>query len=122
MATHNELGKLGEDMACNVLLSKGYVIRHRNWQAEHCELDIVAQKDNFLVIIEVKTRSSNYFGNPEKFVTRTKIKRIVKAAQRYIDHYTLDCEMQFDVITVLKNHDGTFTVEHLEDVVKIWEA
>lgn len=122
MAAHNELGTLGEEMACNLLLAKGYTIRHRNWQAGHCELDIVAQKDNFLIIIEVKTRSNNYFGNPEEFITRTKIKRIIKAAQRYIDYYKLECEMQFDVISVLKNRDGTFTVEHLEDVVKAWEA
>lgn len=122
MATHNELGKLGEEMACNFLLAKGYEILHRNWQAEHCELDIVAKKNNILVIFEVKTRSTNVFGNPEEFITRTKIKRIIKAAQRYVEHFQLDCEMQFDVISVLKNRDGAFSINHLEDVVKAWEA
>ena len=58
MATHNALGKAGEDAAAAYLERNGYAIRHRNWRKNHLELDIVATKDNEVVIVEVKTRSN----------------------------------------------------------------
>lgn len=56
MAKHNELGKEGENAAAEYLMSKGYSIRHRNWHSGKRELDIVAQKDGELIVVEVKTR------------------------------------------------------------------
>ena len=77
MASHNELGKEGENAAVKYLLEKGYEIRHRNWHSGHRDLDIVAQKDGELVIVEVKTRSDACFGQPEDAVDRRKIRSIV---------------------------------------------
>lgn len=54
MASHNELGKEGENAAVEYLLEKGYEIRHRDWHSGHRDLDIVAQKDGELVIVEVR--------------------------------------------------------------------
>ena len=73
MAEHNELGKIGEQLAIDYLLKNGYKIRERNYRYLKAEVDIIALKENTLVAVEVKTRTSNYFGNPEDFVTKKKI-------------------------------------------------
>ena len=115
MAKHNELGKKGEEIAEDFLLSKGYKIRHKNWKWEKYELDIVAEKDNMLVVVEIKTRSSNFFGNPEEFVSDAKIKRTINATHHYIQLYDSKIETRFDIISILKTADGKFNIEHIED-------
>ena len=82
MASHNELGKEGETAAVTYLMEKGYEIRHRNWHSGHRDLDIVAQKDGELVIVEVKTRSDACFGQPEDAVDRRKIRSITVVGSR----------------------------------------
>jgi putative endonuclease len=74
MAKHNELGALGEALAVEFLQKNKYKIVERNWRFKKAEIDIIAQKNNVLAIVEVKTRSSNYFGNPQDFVNQKKIK------------------------------------------------
>ena len=68
MAEHNELGKLGEEMAVEFLRKDGYTILQTNWTFQKAEIDIIAQKGNALAIVEVKTRSSLEFGLPQDFV------------------------------------------------------
>ena len=77
MATHNALGKAGEDAAAAYLERNGYAIRHRNWRKNHLELDIVATKDNEVVIVEVKNRSNTQYIEPQDAVDRQKIRRTV---------------------------------------------
>lgn len=115
MAEHNELGELGEQMAVDLLLKKGYKIIERNWRYLKAEIDIIAQKDpETLVIVEVKTRSNSFIGNPEEFVTQKKIKLLVKAANEYVVSRKLDVEVRFDIIAVVKNSKYQ-NIEHLED-------
>ena len=78
MAKHNDLGKAGENAAVAYLEQKGYLIRNRNWRKGHFELDIVAAKDNELIVIEVKTRSNTLFAEPEDAVDLPKIRRTVR--------------------------------------------
>ena len=115
MAAHNELGKFGEKMAEDFLLSKGYKIRNKNWKSGKYELDIVAERDNILVVVEVKTRSSSLWGNPEDSVSDAKIKRTIEAAHYYIQMYDSELETQFDIISIVKTIDGKFNIEHIED-------
>lgn len=68
MAQHNELGKEGENLAASFLEKNGYIIRDRNWTFQKAEIDIIAQKEAILAIVEVKTRSSIDFGLPQDFV------------------------------------------------------
>ncbi len=104
MATHNELGKLGEEIAAQYLLRSGYKILRRNFYFDKAEIDIIAQKEEgTVVIVEVKTRNSDFFGDPQEFVTKTKIKNLVKAANEYIISNDLNVEVRFDIIAVLKN-------------------
>ena len=111
---HNELGKWGEEYAANYLEKKGYELLERNWFFNKAELDIIALKDDQLVVVEVKTRNSDFFGDPQDFVTPAKIKLLVKAANEYIISNDLDLEVRFDVIAVLKNKTQE-QLEHFED-------
>lgn len=115
MASHNELGKLGEKLAVAYLLSKGYEILAQNFVFDKAEIDIIAQKEpKTLVVVEVKTRNSSAFGNPQEFVTPKKIKHLVKAANEYVIQNNLDVEVQFDIMAVLKNKKEE-RIEHFED-------
>lgn len=114
MATHNELGKKGEALAVEFLQKNNYTILERNWRFKKAEVDIIAQKNDVLAVVEVKTRSSNYFGNPQDFVNRKKIQLLVEAINEYVTSKDLDVEVRFDIIAILKNKE-TFNIEHLED-------
>ena len=114
MATHNELGAFGEQLAANYLRKHNYNILERNYRFQRAEIDIIAQKDDQLIIVEVKTRNSDFFGDPQDFVTSSKIKLLVKAADEYIISNDLDLEVRFDIIAVLKNKDLE-RLEHFEN-------
>jgi putative endonuclease len=114
MAEHNELGKLGEDLAVEFLEKEGYEILEKNWTFQKAEVDIIAKKENILAIIEVKTRSSLDFGLPQDFVKPKKIQLLVKAVNEYVIINDLDIEVRFDIIAVHKERD-TFAIEHILD-------
>ena len=114
MATHNELGKKGEDLALEYLQKNGYAILERNWRFKKAEVDIIARKSDVLAVIEVKTRSTNHFGNPQDFVNQKKIKLLVEAINEYVTTKDLDVEVRFDIIAILKNQQK-FEIDHIED-------
>ena len=114
MAQHNELGKKGEQLAVDYLLKKGYKIRDTNWRYQKAEVDIIAEKEGVLAVVEVKTRSTDYFGNPQDFVNPKKIKLLVSAINEYVISKDLDVEVRFDIIGIIKKLNET-KIEHLED-------
>lgn len=114
MASHNELGKLGEELAVDFLQQNGYAIRETNWVFQKAEIDIIAQKENVLAIIEVKTRSSIDFGLPQDFVKPKKIQLLVKAVNEYVVSRDLDVEVRFDIIAISKEGND-FHIEHIEE-------
>ena len=114
MAKHNELGKKGEQLAVDYLLDKGYEIVERNYRFDKAEVDIIAQQKNTLAIVEVKTRSTTDFGNPQDFVKPKQIQRLVKAVDEYVTVNKLDVEVRFDIIAIVKK-GKSFDIEHLED-------
>ncbi len=114
MAKHNNTGKEGELLAQKHLQSLGYEILHTNWVCNKNELDIVAKKNNLLIVVEVKTRSSDYFGQPKDAITTAKIKRIVQATNDYIQQFEIDLDIRFDVISIIKNNKE-FSIEHIKD-------
>lgn len=114
MAAHNELGKIGEELAVDFLIEKGFEILETNWTFQKAEVDIIARKDNTLVVVEVKTRSSVEFGSPQDFVKPAKIKLLVKAVNEYVTSNDLDVEVRFDIIAIhVKGKE--FEIEHLEE-------
>jgi putative endonuclease len=114
MAEHNDLGKEGEERAREFLRSLGYNILECNWHYGSEEVDIIAQEGNTLVIAEVKTRRSNYFGEPEVAVTIKKKKILVRAADAYINQKNLDMEVRFDIISIIIG-GGKCSINHIPD-------
>lgn len=114
MATHNELGKKGEDAAVQYLLQRGYKIIERNWTYQKYEIDIIATNPEFIVFIEVKTRSSLRWGNPEEAVSNAKIKRIVEAADFYLREKNINLPARFDIISAIWT-GKTFEIDHIDD-------
>jgi putative endonuclease len=114
MAEHNELGKFGEELAVEFLQKNGYAILETNWTFQKAEIDIIAQKENTLAVVEVKTRSSIEFGLPQDFVKPKKIQLLVKAVNEYIISNDLDVEVRFDIIAIFKE-EGIYKIEHIED-------
>ena len=114
MAEHNELGNIGEQEAKNYLLANGYSILHTNWICGKLELDIVAIKNEMLVIVEVKTRSTDTFEHPKEAITLRKIRNIVNAAHEYIMQNNWNGETRFDIISVIPEKQS-FRIEHIKD-------
>lgn len=114
MATHNALGKKGEEMAVTFLRKKGYNILERNYRFQKAEVDILAEKDQVLAAVEVKTRSTPDFGDPQDFVKKKQINLLVKAVDHFVNDHKLDVEVRFDIIAIISNKAGT-RIEHLEN-------
>ncbi len=114
MAQHNDLGKEGEKMAQAYLLKQGYKILATNWQFGHAEIDVLALKNDVLAVIEVKTRTSAKYGQPETFVSDKKKKLLMRAVNHYVEKYDLSVEIRFDIISIIKNK-YTESLTHIED-------
>ncbi|AWH73897.1 endonuclease [Dokdonia sp. Dokd-P16] len=113
--TPKELGEYGEELATLHLIKQGYTILERNWFFGKNEVDIICQKEEgVLVVVEVKARNSDFFGDPQSFVSTGKQKSIVKVSNEYVLENDLDVEVRFDIIGVLKNSKQE-RLEHFED-------
>lgn len=104
-------------MAVNILLQKGYRILERNWRCGHLEVDIIAENNDFLVIVEVKTRKSATFGAPELFVDLQKQRHLILAAMRYSKFKNITKEIRFDIVSVI-NSPELQEVNHIENAFK----
>ena len=107
-------GKLGEDRATSFLLEKGYEIVARNHRYKKSEVDLICKRDGLLVFVEVKTRSSKAFGEPETFVSTSQQKAIVRAAEAYMLETNWPGDIRFDIIAIVVNK-GFEELVHLED-------
>ena len=114
MAKHNEIGQWGEQVAVDLLVSRGYAIVERNAKVGHYELDIVAMKGDRMVFVEVKTRSSE-LDDPIDAIDRKKIRYLCRAADTFMRARQLPHEVQFDVVAVIGNPSGDYTVRHYPD-------
>ena len=115
MKTHQQiLGQEGEDIAVKHLIDKGYVIIKRNYRNGHAEIDIIAQIEKQLVIVEVKTRNTSKFGDPEQSVSSKKQQLLAQATEAYLLNHDLDLMVRYDIISIIKNQYKT-EVTNLED-------
>ena len=113
MDNNTQLGQKGEQLAVDYLMSKGYVIRERNYRYKRAEIDIIMEKEEFLVFVEVKMRSGKSFGNPEEFVDDKKIEFIQMAAENYLEEVDWKGNIRFDIISIIKK--SIPEVDHFED-------
>lgn len=114
MIEPHELGKLGEQLANDYLVNHGYQILARNWRLGHKEIDIIALMDDVLAIVEVKTRKTDDFGEPDIAVGRDKQRMLVKAADAYVRYKNLNVEVRFDIVSIVFTN-GEPEIEHIED-------
>ena len=114
MAEHNELGKIGEQLAQKHLISCGYLIHACNWYFGKNEIDIIAEKDNTMVIVEVKTRSSAFEAEAQDTVTKKKQKFLINATQFYLVKNNIEKETRFDIITIIVANNK-HEIEHIEN-------
>ncbi|GEN75590.1 YraN family protein [Chryseobacterium hagamense] len=122
MADHNDLGKTAEDLAATHLQENGYTILVRNFRFQKAEIDIIAEKDHLIIIVEVKARSTDVFMLPQEAVTKTKIKRLVSAADHFMEEFNKDQEVRFDIISVLTDREKNLTIEHITDAFEAFDA
>jgi len=115
MAKHLDLGRRGELLAKTHLEEAGYEIIDENWTYGKAEIDLIAYKDRMIIFTEVKTRSGNYFGEPEDFVDARKQKLLAQAADEYIYLMDHQGEVRFDIIAILFAPDNSFKLNHIED-------
>ena len=122
MADHNDLGKKAEDLAAEYLIKKGYRILVRNYRYQKAEIDIISEKDNLIIITEVKARSTDFFILPQEAVTKGKIKSIVIAANHFMEEFNKNLEVRFDIISVLPDEKGNLIIEQIPDAFQSFDA
>lgn len=106
MAEHNRTGKKGEQLASRWLRERGFTILHRNWRHGRSEIDIVAREGDFLVVVEVKTRMSDRWGDPELAVGPAKRRQLIRAADELVRTFAEDLEVRFDLVSITHTPDG----------------
>jgi len=113
MANHNDTGKKGEDIAKQYLEKNGYTVRHTNWRTGRYEVDIIAEKENWLIFAEVKTRSANFWVNPIETINKKKKTNLIKAARTYVVLNNWQGNNRFDIIGIVFDKNN-YNIEHIE--------
>ena len=120
MSRQKNVGKLGEDCAAQFLEAAGYTIVARNFRIRSAEIDIIAQRDNLIVFVEVKARSSVRYGLPVEAVNFRKQKKIIEAAGVFLqDEKFCDCACRFDVAEVYLNGERVEEINHIENAFEV---
>lgn len=109
-----EFGRKGERIAERILISKGFQIIHRNYRYGRFEIDLIAENEDLIVFIEVKTRSSKAFGNPEDFLSASQQKRLIQAAGAFHSDYKPLKNIRFDIFSIVLTANKE-EILHLED-------
>jgi len=103
-------GKDGEVRAENFLKEKGFEIVSRNYRFRRSEIDLIIRKNNWLVFVEVKMRSSSVFGHPEQSVNAAKRKKIMEGAAQFLQESNWQGNVRYDIVAISKKE-----IEHFED-------
>ena len=125
MAQHNELGKWGECKAAEYLREKGLYIRHIDWHDKHRDLDIVAIDGDMttLYVIEVKTRASDTWGEPDEAIDLDKKNNIIKATAKYVSLYRLEhLPVRYDTISVIGTPETSCKIIYKENAFDVVDS
>ncbi|RZJ39442.1 MAG: endonuclease [Chryseobacterium sp.] len=121
MADHNDFGKMAEDLAVDFLVKAKYRILSRNFRYLKAEVDIIAEFENQIIIVEVKARHTDAFLEPQEAVNKKKIKLLISAANYYIEENNIDKEVRFDIISILPNKQKTLEITHITNAFQSFE-
>lgn len=122
MAEHNEFGKLAEELAEKFLVEKNYKILAKNFRFQKAEIDIIAEFQNQIIIVEVKARATDAFMLPQEAINKKKIRLLVAAANQFLEENNIHLDTRFDVISVLPNDNGKLEINHIEDAFQSFDA
>lgn len=122
MASHNDFGIEAEQIAVEYLQKQGYLILEKNYRYLKSEIDIIAEYENLIIIIEVKARSTDAFLEPQEAVNRQKIKQIFIGSNHYLEHLDQDKEVRFDIISIIKNAQNSVHINHIKDAFNAMDA
>lgn len=114
MKNKREFGSVGEQLAVDFLRKKGYEIRAINWYCGHKEIDIIAEDSGVLVIVEVKTRTSEPIANITDLISKKKINILIEATNTYVETKEIDMDVRFDLIYI-EMQSEKHSLEHYED-------
>ena len=117
LPSYMETGRRAEEIAARYLISKGFRLLHRNWRSGRYELDIVAEYEGVLHVVEVKCRRTGGLTTPEEAMTRAKFRSLFRAAERYVALYRLDMDTQFDLVSVRYGEGDGCDVRYIPDVM-----
>ena len=110
-----ELGHIGENAAANFLMLSGYQIIDKNWVCGKYEIDIVCQKNNDIVFVEVKSHHRNSLFNVKNVVGKDKRRKIIYSADKYVRLKNIELNARFDIIEVVFSSENVSEIIHLED-------
>jgi putative endonuclease len=119
MATHNDFGKQAEDWAVAFLEEKGYKILLRNYRYQKAEIDIIAEFENQIIIVEVKARETDAFAEPQDAVNRKKIQMLTLGANHFLEENDIDLEVRFDIISIISDRNSAPKIQHIEDAFEV---
>jgi putative endonuclease len=108
-------GAKGESLAAEYFEQKGFEIVAQNFRYKRAEIDLIVKKENWIIFVEVKTRTSTHFGEPEEFVDYRKINKIFEAAEEWIYSTDWHGHVRFDIVSVKLGQPPL--IEHFEDAI-----
>jgi putative endonuclease len=120
MADHIRKGREGEKTACAYLESRGYRILEYNWRSGHREIDIIAEYEGKMIIVEVKSRHQLGTERLDEHITRKKQQHLIRAAAAYLANKGLRMDLRFDII-LLVGKSVNQRIEHIEDAFGPWD-
>jgi putative endonuclease len=115
MRSKIDIGRQGEELAAAFLEKKGFVVVARNYRYKHAEIDLIVQKDDWMIFVEVKARSSSAFGEPETFVDWKKGRKMMEAAEEFIFSNDWKGHIRFDIVSVKLGNPPE--IRHFEDAI-----
>lgn len=115
MVKHNKIGIKGELIAADYLLNKGYIVLYRNWRSGKKEIDIVAVRNEMVVVVEIKTRSARRIQFPEEAVDHRKKGHLKAAGLAFLDQHPQYRDLRFDIISILMEGETVREIVHFEE-------
>ncbi len=118
MSQHNEVGKIGEELAREFLEKNGYKIIEQNYKTKYAEIDLVAQSKKYLVFVEVRTKIGENFGTPEDTINKNKLRKVLQNAKAYSAIKKWDGPARIDAICIVLNSDySVVRLTHHENII-----
>ncbi|SRR3989339_728203 len=118
MSQHNEVGKIGENLAKEFLEKQGYKILEQNYKTKYAEIDLITEYKNCLIFVEVRTKIGENFGSPEETINKAKLRKVLWNAKNYTAFKNWPGPCRIDAICIVLKPDYIISrIDHYENIV-----